>query len=141
MHTLYSDVPKFSIDAQRLVILGYLITLRKIRVKIVLSVKFGLFIDRASQSKPQHDCPLNCFFVWDRKRPWQPQTYWTCLRIGFFAKVICGAAAKHLGGRCQFYMHLKADDRFKCIHALRKDAILLCLVSVYTTVFPVRTQS
>src|SRR3990167_5841638 len=84
-----------SLIAQGIIVLGYLESLGKVGIKIILAVEFGLMVDPAVQSQTQHKAFLNCQFIGHRQRSWQTQADRADMAVGLSTKIVSGTAAKH----------------------------------------------
>ncbi len=99
-----------TILSQRHLILGYLISLWKIWIEIVLSRKKTLPGDRAMGRKPHFDGELHSLLIHRGKRSWKTRTDRAGMGIRISSEG-CGTGAEDLRFGEQLGMHLKSNDR------------------------------
>ena len=103
----YFDVP---ILRQRFVVLGNLVSLRQVRIKIILAGEDGGLTHLAIQGLRRQYSKLHCFPVQHRQRSRQSQAHWADIGIGWSAE-LSGASAEYFGCRQELDMDLQPDHR------------------------------
>ena len=88
--------------------LGYLVVLRVIRIKIILSVKFTVLMNVAIGGKAYSQGIFHHLPVQYRQGAWHPRADGTGVGVGRPAK-FCGAPAENLCLCGQLHMDLQAD--------------------------------
>jgi hypothetical protein len=105
---LYENV---AVLCNRKFILGYLVSLWKVRVEVILAGKAAFMGNRAMGGQRHAKGVIHHLAVQDRKNARQTQTYRTCVCIWGRAE-LCGATTKDLGFRQELSVDFKPDDGF-----------------------------
>ena len=99
-----------TVDAQRQVVLGYLVPLHEVGIGVVLAVELGVFGDFAVQRQAGADGVVHGFAVDDRQHAGHAEADGADVGVGPGVGVVGGAAAEHLAAGAELDVGFQADD-------------------------------
>src|SRR5438093_80635 len=104
-----------AVSGQRVLVLRDLITLRQVRIKVVLAGKDRRLMNRTAEGDRRADRVVNGGAVENRQRAGQTETDRTDVGVGRRAESGT-TSTKDLGGGQELGVDLETDNRFKLAH-------------------------